>query len=44
MTKKLKYTKDILTRMLTINQQENAQRNKKSNQDNYKSKSNGQLN
>jgi hypothetical protein len=44
MAKRLKYTKDILTHMLTINQQENAQRNQKSNQCNYKSESHDQLN
>ena len=41
MTKRLKYTKDILTHMLTMNQQKNAQRNQNSNQDNYKSNNNG---
>ena len=44
MTKRLKYTKDILINMLTINQEENAQRKQKSNQDNYKSESHDQLN
>ena len=39
MTKRLKYTKDILTHMLTMNQQKNAQRN-----DNYKSNNNGKEN
>ena len=34
MTKRLKYTKDILTHMLTMNQQKNAQRNQSSNQNN----------
>ena len=37
MTKRLKYTKDILTHMLTMNQQKNAQKNQNNNQDNYKS-------
>ena len=37
MTKRLKYTKDILTHMLTMNQQKNAQRSQNNNQDNYKS-------
>jgi polo-like kinase 1 len=42
MTKRLKYTKDILTHMLTMNQQKNAQRNNQNNnQDNYKSNNNG---
>jgi len=41
MTKRLKYTKDILTHMLTMNQQKNAQRNQSNNQDNYKSNNNG---
>ena len=41
MTKRLKYTKDILTHMLTMNQQKNAQRNQNNNQDNYKSNNNG---
>ena len=40
MTKRLKYTKDILTHMLTMNQQKNAQRNQNNNQDNYKSNNN----
>ena len=41
MTKRLKYTKDILTHMLTMNQQKNAQRNNQNNnQDNYKSNNN----
>ena len=31
MTKRLKYTKDILTHMLTMNQQKNAQRNQNNN-------------
>ena len=44
MTKILKYTIDILTHILTINQQENAQRDQNSNQDNYKSESYDQLN
>ena len=38
MTKRLKYTKDILTHMLNMNQQRNAQKNQSSsNQDNTKS-------
>ena len=41
MTKRLKYTKDILTHMLTMNQQKNAQRNQNNNNDNYKSNNNG---
>ena len=42
MTKRLKYTKDILTHMLTMNQQKNAQRNNQNNnQDNYKSNNTG---
>ena len=41
MNKRLKYTKDILTHMLTMNQQKNAQRNQNNNQDNYKSNNNG---
>ena len=44
MTKRLKYTKDILTHMLTMNQQKNAQRNQNNNQDNYKSNNNGNQN
>ena len=44
MTKRLKYTKDILTHMLTMNQQKNAQRNQNNNQDNYKSNNNGKEN
>ena len=44
MTKRLKYTKDILTHMLSMNQQKNAQRNQGSNQDNYKSNNNGKEN
>ena len=45
MTKRLKYTKDILTHMLTMNQQKNAQRNNQNNnQDNYKSNNNGNQN
>ena len=40
MTKRLKYTKDILTHMLTMNQQKNAQRNQNNNQDNNKSNNN----
>ena len=44
MTKRLKYTKDILTHMLTMNQQKSAQRNQNNNnnnnQDNYKSNNN----
>ena len=45
MTKRLKYTKDILTHMLTMNQQKNAQRNNQNNnQDNYKSNNNGKDN
>ena len=41
MTKRLKYTKDILTHMLTMNQQKIAQKNQNSNQDNYKSNKDG---
>jgi polo-like kinase 1 len=41
MTKRLKYTKDILTHMLTMNQQNIAQKNQNSNQDNYKSNKDG---
>ena len=42
MTKRLKYTKDILTHMLTMNQQKTAQRNNQyNNQDNYKSNNQG---
>ena len=43
MTKRLKYTKDILTHMLNMNQQRNAQKNQSSNnnQDNTKSNNNG---
>ena len=41
MTKRLKYTKDILTHMLTMNQQKNSQRNQNNNNDNYKSNNNG---
>ena len=44
MTKRLKYTKDILTHMLTMNQQKNAQRNQSNNNDNYKSNNNGKEN
>ena len=44
MTKRLKYTKDILTHMLTMNQQKNAQRNQNNNNDNYKSNNNGKEN
>ena len=44
MTKRLKYTKDILTHMLTMNQQKNAQRSQNNNQDNYKSNNNGNQN
>jgi len=41
MTKRLKYTKDILTHMLNMNQQRNAQKNQSSNnQDNTKSNNN----
>mgnify|MGYP002624177292 FL=1 len=43
MTKRLKYTKDILTHMLNMNQQRNAQKNQSNNnnQDNTKSNNNG---
>ncbi len=42
MTKRLKYTKDILTHMLNMNHQRNAQKNQgSSNQDNTKSNNNG---
>ena len=40
MTKRLKYTKDILTHMLNMNQQRNAQKNQNNNQDNTKSNKN----
>ena len=44
-TKRLKYTKDIiLAHMLTMNQQKNAQRNQNNNNDNYKSNNNGKEN
>ena len=36
MTKRLKYTKDILTHMLTMNQQKNAQKNQNNNQNDAK--------
>jgi polo-like kinase 1 len=43
MTKRLKYTKDILTHMLNMNQQKNSQKNQSNNnnQDNTKSNNNG---
>jgi polo-like kinase 1 len=42
MTKRLKYTKDILTHMLNLNHQRNAQKNQtNNNQDNTKSNNNG---
>jgi polo-like kinase 1 len=40
MTKRLKYTKDILTHMLNMNQQRNAQKSQNNNQDNTKSNKN----
>ena len=40
MTKRLKYTKDILTHMLNMNQQRNAQKNQNNNKDNTKSNKN----
>ena len=40
MTKRLKYTKDILTHMLNMNQQRNAQKNQNKNEDNTKSNKN----
>ena len=36
MTKRINYTKDILTHILTMNQQKNAQRSQNNNQDNNK--------